>query len=62
MTKKYIEEHKLLCPAKAAKELGNNKTALKELITVSDRKPVITPEGDKRKTISTVEMDFSKFS
>ena len=53
MTTKDIKEHKLLSLA----TLGNNKAALKDLITASDRNPVIAPEGDQRKAISSTEMD-----
>ena len=58
MTKKYIEEHKLLSPA----TLGINKAALRDLITASDRNPVIAPEGDQRKAISSTEMDFANLN
>ena len=62
MTKKYHKEHKLLSPAKAEKALGKNKAALKDLITASDRNPVIAPEGDQRKAISSAEMDFANLN
>lgn len=58
MTTKDIKEHKLLSPA----TLGLNKAALRGLITASDRNPVIAPEGDKRKAISSAEMDFANLN
>jgi len=58
MTKKYIKEHKLLSPA----TLGINKAAPKDLITASGRNPVIDHEGDKRKAISSAEMDFANLN
>jgi hypothetical protein len=56
-------EKKLLTPAKAEKQLDKEgKKEVKALISVTDGKPSIVKETDKRKAIKTVAaIDFAEF-
>jgi len=55
-------EYKILSPAKAEKALGKAKKEVQEFIEVSEGKPVIVPENDKRPAISVAANDFKQFA
>lgn len=55
-------EYKILSPAKAEKQLGKAKKEVQSFIDVSEGKPVIVPEADKRQAIITSVNEFKEFA